>query len=63
MIRFQIQVSIDGDDEALHYHGVTLTEERLRWLVAQAVYENTGTYDNEIVVSVMRLGDRDSDHA
>ena len=65
MIRYKVQISIDeipGED-VLWYHGATLGEAELKRLVEALVYEHTNAYESQIGVSVMRLGNGDSDHA
>lgn len=65
MIRYQVQISIDDipGEDVLWYHGATLNEAELKRLVEASVYEHTNASISQIGVSVMRLGDRESDHA
>jgi hypothetical protein len=54
VIRLQAEISIENDD-ALVYHGETLTPERLADLIADLIYENTNAYASDIKVLVTRM--------
>lgn len=55
MIRFQVQITIDGDQSQLEYHGQKLDKEELQRLIAELVYNHTAAYENEITVSAVAL--------
>ena len=58
--RFDVLVVIDNEKD-LAYHGVTLNEASLQSLIADAVYLNTNSDSFGIHVSVIRLGERETD--
>jgi hypothetical protein len=57
MMRFQVQVEIDATEADMTYHGQTLDETVLAYIVKEIIYNHTNVYDSQIQVSVMRLGD------